>query len=189
MHYSLILFGVISIWSIATTAATGDSIYLKGHRVGQDIDSLYKVYDNGTMHPVTFNEWLGDLAGTNDSTTGNATILKRDKSDVSCVNDTCQYVDYHVDDKGVISIDIATYHISAEWDNYTENNTSYGLSKRETKYETFCKKKICGIKVASFCNAYDLAVPAFDFNNNVYSLVRVSLIGLKMLPREIGLNA
>lgn len=167
---SRILFGIIAIWNIATAVASSDSIYLKGHRVGQDINSLYKVYGNGTMYPVTFNEWLNDLAGMNDSATNNATILKCDSSDVSCVNETCQYVDYHVDDEGVITIDISTYHIPVEWDNGSASNASYGVSKRDTKYETFCKKKICGINVSGFCNAYDFALLAFDFGGNVYSL-------------------
>ncbi|CAI4411886.1 AKH_1a_G0026320.mRNA.1.CDS.1 [Saccharomyces cerevisiae] len=122
------------------------------------------------MYPVTFNEWLNDLAGMNDSATNNATILKCDSSDVSCVNETCQYVDYHVDDEGVITIDISTYHIPVEWDNGSASNASYGVSKRDTKYETFCKKKICGINVSGFCNAYDFALLAFDFGGNVYSL-------------------
>ncbi|CAI4414780.1 CCQ_1a_G0026480.mRNA.1.CDS.1 [Saccharomyces cerevisiae] len=167
---SRILFGIIAVWNIATAVASSDSIYLKGHRVGQDIDSLYRVYGNGTMYPVTFNEWLNDLAGMNDSTANNATILKRDSSDVSCVNETCQYVDYHVDNEGVITIDISTYRIPAKWDNDSASNVSYGVSKRDTKYETFCKKKICGINVSGFCNAYDFAVLAFDFGGNVYSL-------------------
>ncbi|QID83878.1 killer toxin [Saccharomyces pastorianus] len=165
-----ILFSIITVWNIATTFAASDSIYLKGHRVGQDIDNLYKVYDNGTMYPVTFNEWLNDLSRTNDSPSGNVTISKRD-SEISCINDTCQHVDYHVSDKGVITIDIATYSTPAERDNSVSSNASYGLSKRETTYETFCKKKIYGMNVSGFCNAYDFAVPAFDFGSNVYTLV------------------
>ncbi|CAI4406294.1 CIC_collapsed_G0027960.mRNA.1.CDS.1 [Saccharomyces cerevisiae] len=134
MGHLAILFSIIAVWNIATAVASSDSIYLKGHRVGQDIDSLYRV------------------------------------SDVSCVNETCQYVDYHVDDEGVITIDISTYRIPVEWDNGSAGNASYGVSKRDTKYETFCKKKICGINVSGFCNAYDFAVPAFDFGGNVYNL-------------------
>lgn len=104
--------------------------YLKGHRVGQNIDSLY-----------TFNEWLNDLAGTNDSPKGNATILKRDSSIVSCVNETCQYVDYHVDDEGVIAIDIAMYHIPVELDDNSANNTSYGLSISGTNMRHSVRRK------------------------------------------------
>ena len=62
---------------------------------------------------------------------------------------------------------MARHPTPVQWDMSTANNASYRFSVCEANYETLCKKKICGVNVSSSSNAYDLAIPAFDFSSDV----------------------